>query len=352
MKTPLLGLMVATTAFAGSSLYLWVQLDEERERAAQVEASAQKLNARIAELEKARDEFERRRLEGPPAFAGKQPVAAASISAQVPPVPARGDAENSEARQVWSNFRPDRSPAFQKMMRSQVRANTRRQYADVGEKLGLSKEKAARLIDLLAEQQAAMMVDSAEPNESGQLPFDFEQRQREYDMAVSDLIGADKVMQLKEFQESLPARQEFEMIARQLDDYGTPLSESQRKRLVEVVIEARRNTPMPSYSPGMDDTQYAKSVNDWKNDYDKRVADQASQILTLDQLTVYNEIQQLQKEMREQFAVSAVGVTGPNARMRRVVGGNAVTINAAPVYVQGAVASGVTLVKEEEQKKP
>ena len=54
MKTPVLALAIATAAFAGSSLYLWSQLREERARAAQVEDATRKLNERVAELEKAR----------------------------------------------------------------------------------------------------------------------------------------------------------------------------------------------------------------------------------------------------------------------------------------------------------
>jgi len=57
MKTPVLALAIATAAFAGSSLYLWSQLREERARAAQVEDATRKLNERVAELEKARTPF-------------------------------------------------------------------------------------------------------------------------------------------------------------------------------------------------------------------------------------------------------------------------------------------------------
>ena len=50
MKAPILGLAVATAAFAGSSIYLWQQLDQERTRAAAVEQQAHELGTRLAEV--------------------------------------------------------------------------------------------------------------------------------------------------------------------------------------------------------------------------------------------------------------------------------------------------------------
>ena len=64
MKAPVLALTVAVAAFAASSVYLWSQLREERARAAQVEATARELNARIAELEKSRVHFAQNRAAG------------------------------------------------------------------------------------------------------------------------------------------------------------------------------------------------------------------------------------------------------------------------------------------------
>ena len=51
MKPTILGLMIAAAAFGASTIYLAVQLDEERTRATQVLAESRALQARIAELE-------------------------------------------------------------------------------------------------------------------------------------------------------------------------------------------------------------------------------------------------------------------------------------------------------------
>jgi outer membrane murein-binding lipoprotein Lpp len=56
MKTSGLSLAIAVLAFAASTIYLAVQLSEERAHSEQLVDATRALNARIAELEKVRDE--------------------------------------------------------------------------------------------------------------------------------------------------------------------------------------------------------------------------------------------------------------------------------------------------------
>ena len=56
MKTSALSLSIAVLAFGASTIYLAVQLSEERAHSEQLADASRALNARIAELEKARDE--------------------------------------------------------------------------------------------------------------------------------------------------------------------------------------------------------------------------------------------------------------------------------------------------------
>src|SRR5262245_51235070 len=156
MKTPVLGLAVATVAFAGSSVYLWQQLGEARTRAAQVEETARKLNARVAELESARAQFTQRRMEAPGGFMTRQ------FGQGGPPPPPSADPsdekkEGSPDKPTWTVMRRDPPPAMRRMMQNQVRMSTKRLYSDVGPKLGLGKDTATKLVDLLTEQQLANM---------------------------------------------------------------------------------------------------------------------------------------------------------------------------------------------------
>jgi len=366
MKTPILGLVVAAAAFAGSSIYLAVQLGQERDRAAQVADTTRKLTARIAELEKARDDMNRRQAAVNGAVTGSfssfgvsMPPGALSARA-APAAPSSGETAPPPEAVVWSNQVRQRSPAFEKMMRNQARVSARRQYAGVGEELGLGKEKAAKLVELLAEQQASMMILGNEADPSKGAPFDYEQRQREQEMEISNLIGDDKAEQLKAYQATLPARMESEMLARQLEDNGVPLSETQKKELTKVVIAEHDRLPTPPYDEGMDQAEYMKAINDWKNDYDKRIADEAGHILNAEQLAAYNDIQQWQKEMREQFAVAGMTAVPAGARVRRMVApGGAVTYtNMAPAqHIEATIVNGVEVTSarvttEEEPRKP
>jgi hypothetical protein len=339
MKRPVLGLAVATAAFAVSSLYLWAQLSDERERAAQVEQTTRELQARIAELEKASAPFVAGSFGSfgprPPSPATQESKAAGSEPA-AQPVTVPFDA-------------PTQSPAFQKMMRTQIRASARRQYADIGDELGLGKEKARKLVELLAEQQASMFDLSNQSADAAGAIANFEQKQREHDQAIADLLGPVKAEEFEEYQRTLPVRMELQSLAQQLEDNGTPLSESQRKQLIEVILQEQGRVPMPAYADGMDQAEQFKAANSWKDDYDTRVAERASHILNAEQLGTYNDIQQMHKEMRDQFAASgmAVGVK---------VGGGAVNIQSHRVIgpadaVTWAVAAPAVVPSESGQKK-
>jgi DNA-binding transcriptional MerR regulator len=350
MKSPVLGLAIATVAFGGSSVYLWQQLDQERTRAAQVEQRAAELDARIAELEKARNHLAERRMAGADNFiAGSFGNGAAAA----PPPPPAGDKTESakgEAQPVWTQTRPDRSPAFRKMMRSQIRANNKRVYADVGPKLGLDKDTANKLIDLITDQQIPDFGNVRDMNDQGEVQRYFEEKQRQNQAQIAELIGADKAVSLQEYQESIPARMEVEMLARQLEGNDTALSAEQRQKLVDAYVTERKRVPMPDSYEGIDPEAYQKSVVAWQDDYNKRTAEEASRILDSDQLTAFNEMQQWQKEMRDNMPVVPPGAV---PRMRRgMVGGNAVMFSTTAPVAVSASGSVAVAAPAQEQKKP
>ena len=327
MKAPIIGLAMATAAFAGSSAYFWKQLDSERERAAQVEETTRQLNARIAELEKARTEFGQQRTLTPQG----------QLTARLSPPPGTETAPQAGAdaqTQVFTMRRTNPSPGMQKMMRTQARAHNKRLYAAAAKQLGLRKEQTEKLIDLLTDQQMSG-IDS---------PVDFADRQRTQETEISDLIGPDKAEALKDYQATIPARVEFEFLARQLAEQETPLTEAQSQKFLDAFLEERDRIPVPEFAAGMNPTDYAKAANAWKDEYEKRVADQASRILDSKQLAAYNDIQQSQKEMRDQM--TAAGITPPPpgfARRAMGVSNTFMYSTATPAFV-----SGEALPKEQK----
>ena len=352
MKTPILGLAIATVAFGGSSAYLWQQLDQERTRAAAVEKKAVELGARLAQLEQARTPFAERHLTGANGFIAGQFGNADPASAPPPPPPDDGaKSAKADEQAVWTMHRPDRSPAFQKMMRSQIRANNKRMYADIGTKLGLDKETANKLIDLLTDQQVPDFNAPRDFNDPADWQRFQEEKQRQNQAQIAELLGSDKAVELQQYQESIPARMEVEMLARQLEGNDVALSNEQRQKLVDAYVQERQRVPMPESYEGMDAEAYQKSVSAWQDDYNKRTAEEAARILNSEQLTAFNEIQQWQKEMRE--SMPAVLPGGAMPRMRRgMVGGNAVMFSTAAPVALGATANVVVSTPAPEQKKP
>lgn len=318
MKPVTLGLAVAAVACAASTAYFWTQLNEERDRAAEVAATATRLQARVAELEKARAEFSARRMAGGGMFGGGALAQGGPgpETTMAPPPPGEEGAKGAEeVRNI--PFRPDRSPAMQRMMRAQIRANNKRVYGDLAEQLALSKDDANKLYDLLTDQQTSMMDRMRSQSENGERPR-FEDVHREQAQQLVDLLGADKAQALQDYQQTLPARGEVEMIARQLEGSDSALSDDQRKKLVTALTEERQRVPPPEYTDGMDVEQYSKSMTEWQTNYNERVTDRAKSILNSEQQTAYTEYQQWQSEMRQQFATM-----GPGPRRFRVQGGAA-----------------------------
>src|SRR4030095_2424295 len=155
MKSSALGLAIAAIAFGASTIYLAVQLNEERAQADEVSATMAALNARIAELEKAREQ----RFATSGVFGGDA-LAQGGMAMVPPPPPDKGEVElkTGESAVVFNAPPPPRSEAFERMMRTNMRANNKLMYADVGEKLGLSKDDTNKLINMLTDQQVGNMT--------------------------------------------------------------------------------------------------------------------------------------------------------------------------------------------------
>ncbi len=326
MNRSILGLSLAAVAFAASTLYLYRQVGAERARADEVTELSRRLNARLSELEQAKAAFAQRRVDP----RGSSGHLAMTGSGTPPPPPAAadpGEIRELDGTAAGSFLRPDRSPAMQKMMKVQMRANSKRMYADFAAQQGLGKDQANALYDLLTEQQMANFE-----------PHDFEEQRREQQRQLADLLGASGADALQNYQESMPARSEVEMIARQLDGVDAGLSDDQRKRLVSALTEERGRVAQPDYSQfGSDSEAFGKALNEWQDDYNERTASRARGILDTEQLGAYNEYQQWQKEMREQFPVM-----GPGPRRFRAAGvavGGAIPVGPPAMVLDTVVAA-------------
>lgn len=332
MKSSALGLAIAAIAFGASTIYLAVQLNDERAQAEKVAATMAALNARIAELEKAREH----RFAASGAFGGDALAQGGMPMTPPPPPPPGKDEAKTDAPEgvTFSATLPPRSEAFEKMMRTNMRANNKRLYADVGEKLGLSKEDTTKLLNMLTEQQVDSFARMRETNVSD--PTErrqaMEDARREDQAELESFLGASKAAELRDYQDTIPARQEMDQLTRQLEGADATLTEDQQKRMLAALIEERKRVPMPQMSDNTTPEDYSKAYADWQKDYNERVDAQAHSILNTEQMTAYTEYQQWQTEMRDQMAVRRA-----SRGMRGAPGGNVTFMSAAPI-VSGEVA--------------
>jgi hypothetical protein len=312
MKPSMLSLLIAAGAFGASTVYLAIQLDQERTRADQVSAESQALERRIAELESLRAALTAPQSQpGPPI---RDPLRLPAVAAATPPPGVTAvEAEVATARAApMAEMEMEQSEAFRKMMRSQLRAQNKRLHADIGSSLGLTPEDTNRLIDLLTDQQvSAMGAAGGRPRAPGSGPRNGVELHQKQLNEVAELIGYDKIDLYKEYQESLPARMEVATIARQLEGVDLQLDDSQRERLVTALAEERKRIPAPTYLQGTSPEDHARALTAWQEDYQQRSETRVRSILSSDQLSTYEEYQQWTREMRAQFESRRVRTAEP-----------------------------------------
>jgi hypothetical protein len=323
MKASVLGLVVSTAAFGATSIYFWQQHSIAREQADRVAEANRRLTERVTELEKARDELEGRRLAaaGNPFIAGvvnqntpaaTNPVVAATAVEEVSG--RNGKALENEEQPAPVFQRPQMPASMIKMMRNQMRVQNEKMYFDLGQRLGLSKEDADKLLDLITEQQSAGFArarTSNDPTAGDAARNDWQHLDRQ----ISDLLGPVKTAEYAEYKKEMPARMEVAMLAQQFEGSDAPLTDQQRTRLIAAISEERDSVPMPTWSGAGSQEQYAKDFNAWQSDYEQRTAERARSILNAEQLTVYDEYQQFQKDLRAQMAAQGRAMPGMHATM-------------------------------------
>ena len=342
MKASGLSLAIAVLAFGASTIYLAVQLSEERAHSEQLADATRALNARIAELEKSR--------KGLPAMQRQlwrdQRGAGCDDGCYATAGEFRSISRRSSRRTVVNApFMEPHSEAFQKMMRSQLRAHNKQIYADVGTQLGLTRDEANKLIDLLTDQQAGGIGISQDVTDMAERERLTEAAMRENKAKIADLLGPEKLKSLEEYQQSIPSRMELDMVVRQLEGSdATTLSDDQRKRLLVALIEERKRIPVPVPSAVGDPKDYDKAYSDWQDDYDARVASQARTILNSEQYAAYDDYQKWQKEMRDQM---------PRWRIQPSGGGTVMFSTATPgTVVEATIVTTSSDTDEKPHKAP
>jgi cell division protein FtsB len=327
MKIGILILLVSTTGFAAASIVLTQRVRADRAEVAKVEEQRTQLVTRVKALEQERASLEAevqslRNLVSDPqaadqaqAAARREDNAVASLAKSsrgtIQPftVLKRADANTVAASEgavrVWNGIpAPEPTPAMRKMMRNQMKQSLRRQYEDAGAELGLDAEQSRKLIDLIADQHTRSMYQSWPADAEGQAAMrrKMEDAQRQQRRELANLIGDSKLPLFDEYQRSLPARSEVINLQEQLAAADLPMRPEQRKALTAGVLEEGRSYPRPEYSPGLAPEDFRAQMNEWEEQHQQRLLDNAEKVLNSEQLAVFRDYQEYHREMRKQFS--------------------------------------------------
>ena len=312
-------LVVATTSLAVASVQFGRQASQQRERADAEQLLRQKQDARVAGLERnlarLQSELMMARTQ---AITTTPPIAMASQRPAGPraPMPGVGLTASAETSGPGApppfEFRGGRGPldteAGRKFILSRTRMSVRRLYGDAGAALGLSPEKSNQLLDLLADQQTRNMGGPPVLPDGQTRQQYFQAQQQKNADEIKALIGADKAADWTAYQKSLPDRMQVNQIRDQLDQSGTPMTDSQRTEMLAAVTEESQRLPRPAFSSGLPSEEAFAQTMQWQTEYDKAVLDRAKQVLNADQYNAYKEYQDWQTAIRSNMPAPR----GPN----------------------------------------
>jgi hypothetical protein len=238
-------------------------------------ASAQALQARVAELEQARPQQQAGAtfVAVPTAPAGTVSPFAVGARVADPAAPASPPPPRPAAAQSVHMFAPGeqppgqdqirrqmiesierqralmRDPEYRDAMRLQQRSSIAHTHADLAQTLELSPDQTDQLFDLLAEQQMRSMEDAQPPvmgptdqAKMQEMHRKLQERQRENETEIRNLLGAAKAREYKEYTMSWGERAQAAELRSALASKGVPLDDSLAKPLVKALIEQRQKT--------------------------------------------------------------------------------------------------------------
>lgn len=322
-------LIVSTSALAATTIQYAQRASSERKRADEALATTQKQEVRIRELQIARQELDQRLQETQRMQAAAQSAPAKSTSqnpwsraagtnAASPGIATFGVFSNmggpqraiAMAHPVPGGFFPGSpmsraSPAAQRYLRAQTRQNLHKQYADLGDALGLSQEQSNQMIDLLADQMNRSMTEPRQAlTDMASIVKQSHDMKARNDAELAALIGQDKVRLWQDYQASMPQRSQVNWIGEQLGTMGMPLSEGQRAQLLNIMNTMREeqfNTPNPIVNQDLTQEERIEQSMKWQDESDQRLLERMKGVLTAEQYAHYSDFQAYQSEMRDAF---------------------------------------------------
>ena len=300
MKNATLSLLAVTAVFAGTSIYLAVELGETRDALAAETLARAALEMRIRqpEAQSFRELTAAQAVRQPGPMLGSAPPPPPPISDAAPAANRPAGFKNDERAAI-----DVKSAAMQRQRRLMQEAQLRQRYADMPHELGLEKAQADKLFDLLADSQVAdangRRTYAEDPIGSRSLA---EAARQERDASITALLGPDKAAEFLTFEKSIGARMQVGRIDAQMTAADIPLRDDQRKAMIVELAAEQAEHPAPERDPAApgSDSDYQTRFLDWQAEYSKRAQARVEPLLTAEQLARYREAVQVQDARRAQ----------------------------------------------------
>lgn len=301
MKRSIPILAATTVAFGAASFFLFYQWYGQR-------GQTQAQLAHVRELEMLRTRLERENQElreartlpwgigaAPPL---KPRTAGSAMQAATAPDSKAGAAPAASLRQAMAGMMND--PALRQMMSAGRRTGIQMVYGDLFKDLKLSPAQSDRFTQILSDQQARamdMVRDAA--GDPAALAAARNSVKADTDAALQDLLGAGQFQKYEDYQKTLMERMQVNGLDRQLGAAGAPLGGDQKAQLLAMMIDEKSAVPPPAGPDGSNLEPSSPAQIQWQADYDQRVHDRASQILTPGQLKQFEQLQASQAAVRK-----------------------------------------------------
>lgn len=299
-------LALSTSALAVTSIYLWTELREARDMAASPNRPATTTS-----------------LQGAPATQSQHGADAASP----PNTSSQGAATSTDVgaqerqRLLEEDFRNASRRALAQLSDPTMRAQILEEWKEANlpnkpkyvRYLGISEAEAERLIDVLADGELARREAFARC--ALQQPCDYNVISREtseaQQTALSALLGAEKLERFEQYTYSGIERQMVAQFLRDKIPAGSQLSEGQSEQFVSALADERRaveaeikqrglepfSYPMEGVAFTFQSNPFVEDVNSGEllkeaADYNRRIHARAKSILTPQQLTAFEQMQE------------------------------------------------------------
>ena len=215
-----------------------------------------------------------------------------------------------------------KDPGMREMLRAQQKAMINMMYGGLFKDLKLSPEETDKLKELLTESQmknveAAQGMFGGKEGATEETTKQITDAKKQTDDEIKALLGDERFSQYQEYQKTVGERMQLDQLKNQMAGANVPLDDTQAAQLMHIMKDEKAASPAPisddqSKMPKKDSftAENLEKQLAWMDDYNRRVLDRASQVLTPEQFKQYQSFQEQQASMQKlglQMAKSMFG---------------------------------------------